>query len=63
MIPEMKERRTRTTVLWTALTTQQQARVTRELARLLYQYVQGNQPRSRVVAGKEGQDERPSQDS
>lgn len=62
MQPVMKERTTRTAVPWTALTAQQQAALTGEVARLLCQYVQGNRPQARVVPGKEGQDEPPSQD-
>ena len=45
---------------WTALTTQQQARLAGELARLLCQYVQGNRPQAIARQNQEGQDERPS---
>jgi hypothetical protein len=63
MQPEMKERTTETAVPWAALTTQQQASVTNELARLLCQYVQGNQTGARLRQNQEGPNEQPSQDS
>ena len=63
MQPVMKERVTETAVPWAALTTQQQARVTNELARLLCQYVQGNRLQAVATGKQEGPNEQPSQDS
>lgn len=63
MRPVMKERTTETAVPWAALTSQQQARLTGELARLLCQYVQGNRPQAVVMGKQEGSNEQPAQNS